>query len=602
MKSWQRERAQQRCAALREVERAADEIGISEAVARIAASAGISPATLWRWRALHAHGGFAALAPRERGRPQPTPPWAPAFLNLWQIPSKRSIEDVLRDLPERLEDGVKMPSVSQVRRFVRKLSAVERNRGRMGPNALKAVRAFRRRSTRDLHPCDVYISDGHTFDAEVAHPRHGGPCRPEVTTVLDVATRKAVGWSVALAESTWAVADALRHACESHGVPSIYYADHGPGQENRVICAMLDRLGVREERSIARNSQARGVIEAFNRNLVAAAKRLPTFMGAPMDADAKNRVFKITRRELRLVGSSRLLLPWDDFLGFIAAAMDAYNGRAHRALGKGISPARAWQKALEGGFEPMLPSSGEAADLFRPYEVRKCLRGEIALHGKRYFARHLEHVHGDEVRVGYGLHDPSRVWVRDLEDRLIAIAELDGNAAPYFPLSRIEQAREQRALGQLRRLQQKAERIATTTATIEVEPTPIVALGDRKPPASSLRRQPPRVRRKAAPGEGRQSIWTALRSRAAAWSTPELVAMSGCGKRAVNLYVASLEAAGYVERISAAGPGDAEPAHYRLTRDTGPRAPVRRRDGKTFDRNTERAVEPIERASLRLIA
>jgi putative transposase len=496
------------------------------------------------------------------------------------------------DAPIRCEKS----GLSQARRFLRKLSAVERARGRMGPNALKSVRAFTRRSTADLAPCDVYISDGHTFDAEIAHPGHGQPCRREVTTVLDVATRLVVGWSAALAESTWAVADALRHACESHGIPAIYYADHGPGQENKVLCAMLARLGIREERSIARNSQARGVIERFNQTLVAAAKRLPTYMGAPMDQDAKGLVYKLTRRELRLVGTSRLLLPWDDFLAFVETAIAAYNARTHRALGKRTSPIEAWQNALRDGFEPLLPSADEAAELFRPYETRKTLRGEIALHGKRYFARHLEHVHGEDVMVGYDIHDPSRVWVRDLEDRLLAIAELDGNTHPYFPLSRIEQAREDRARAQLRRLQEKAVRLTSPPTPIEGRRTPITVLIDRLATASRGR--------KAPPGEGRQKIWQALRSRTAAWSTPELVMTTGAEKRSVNLYVAALQQAGYVEIVSAAGPGDAEPAYYRLTRDTGPRAPVRRRDGTMFDRNSEQIAEPKpgERARPRLVA
>ncbi|MGH6914583.1 MAG: Mu transposase C-terminal domain-containing protein, partial [Geminicoccales bacterium] len=420
--------------------------------------------------------------------------------------------------PALLPEGVAVPSVHQVRRFLRRLSSVERGRGRMGPNALKSVRAFTRRTTASLAPGDVYIADGHRFDAEVAHPGHGQACRPEITTVLDVATRKAVGWSVALAEGTWAVADALRHACEMHGLPAIYYADHGPGQENAVLCAMLARLGVREERSIARNSQARGIIERFNQTLVAAAKRLPTYIGAPMDRDARNRVFTITRRELRLVGTSRLLLPWDDFLRFVETAIAAYNARPHRALGSRKSPVEAWQSAIREGFEPLLPSADEAADLFRPYEIRTTRRGEIALHGKRYFARHLEHLHGEQVRVGFDIHDASRVWVRDLEDRLLAIAELDANATPYFPLARIEQAREERVRAQLRRLEQKAERL-TTAAPIEGGPTPIMALGERKPPAASfLHRQLPenvqeRRRRKSKPGDAHQKIWTALRSR-----------------------------------------------------------------------------------------
>ncbi|MEW9901078.1 hypothetical protein ABWL39_20910 [Chitinivorax sp. PXF-14] len=45
--------------------------------------------------------------------------------------------------------------------------------------------------------------------------------RPEITTVIDIGTRRVVGFSVDLAESGLAVIDALRHAAISSGVNAI---------------------------------------------------------------------------------------------------------------------------------------------------------------------------------------------------------------------------------------------------------------------------------------------------------------------------------------------------------------------------------------------
>jgi putative transposase len=444
---WQRERATARAATLAEVERIAAELGsVQAAIERLK----LAPSTVWRWRAQLRAGGFAALAPRAPTKGQKAiPPWAPAFLKLHQTPQKRALAAVVRDLAAAPAAGVAPPSVSQVRRWWRKLSTLESARGRHGPQALKAVRGFVRRDASAMVPTDCYIADGHRFDAEVAHPRHGGPFRPELTIVLDVATRKAVGWSAAVAESSWAVADALRHAVTTHGIPAIYYSDRGPGHRSDVLDGMLVRLGVAREFSLPRNSQARGVIERFNGSLVAESKRLPTYLGADMDGDARNLVHKRSRAELREVGASRLLMAWSDFLEFVAGAIAAYNARPHRGLprldGRHMSPCAAWQAGLEAGFEPMLPSQDEADDLFRPHEFRVTRRGEISLFGNRYFARDLEHLNGAEVMVGYDVHDPARVWVRDLEGRLVAVAGLDANTRAYFPAARIEQAREQRA-------------------------------------------------------------------------------------------------------------------------------------------------------------
>jgi putative transposase len=68
---------------------------------------------------------------------------------------------------------------------------------------MKNIKPFVRRDISQLQPNDVWTADGHTFDAEVQHPMHGRPFRPEITAIIDVATRRIIGWSVGLAESVW---------------------------------------------------------------------------------------------------------------------------------------------------------------------------------------------------------------------------------------------------------------------------------------------------------------------------------------------------------------------------------------------------------------
>ncbi|MCW3528635.1 hypothetical protein K6Y52_38335, partial [Burkholderia cenocepacia] len=102
-----------------------------------------------------------------------------------------------------------VPSIHQVRRFLDKLGAVTLQTGRMGSRELKTMLPFIRRTFDKLLPNDIWSGDGHTFDAEVQHPLHGRPFRPEITSIIDVATRRAVGISLDLAESSFAVLDAL---------------------------------------------------------------------------------------------------------------------------------------------------------------------------------------------------------------------------------------------------------------------------------------------------------------------------------------------------------------------------------------------------------
>lgn len=505
LKDWQRRRMEARLALLMEVDRLAHVTGTERAVRTIVAQAEqgqlppelqrlvpvanarsghdgartLSRRTLYRWLGEREQ-GHAALAPRPLERPT-LPAWAPALLKLYRRPTKPSMASAMSELPKHLPEGVAAPSYWQASRFVRQLPRIQRERGRMGPRELRNLQPFRRRSTREHWPGDIYTMDGHTFDAEVQHPAHGRPFRPEITSCLDVATRKVVGWSVALSESGWAVLDALRHAAVSHGIPCILYVDNGSGYCNQlmddVAVGVLARLGISKETSIPYNSQARGLIERLHRSLwVRLAKTLPTYMGDDMDAQAKQTVFKTTRRELREQGVSVLMLSWVQFERVASAAVADYNNRPHGGLPeirdpetgrrRHQTPNEAWAEALSEGWESVNVDPGEADDLFRPYLVRKVSRGEISVFSNRYFSPALAEHHGEVVKAGFDIHDASRIWVRDRNDRFLCLAEFEGNQSSYFPVTAIEEAAAKRARGRLARAERRIDEIEAEHAGI----------------------------------------------------------------------------------------------------------------------------------------
>lgn len=100
-----------------------------------------------------------------------------------------------------------------------------------------------------------------------------------------------------------------------------------------------------------------------------------------------------------------------------------------------------------------MPTPAELDDLFRPYELRTVARCEVRIFNAIYFSLNLENYHADQVRVGYDIHDPSQVWIRDLEGRFITHADLNGNKRDYFPMSVVEAAKEKRMQGKLKRLE-----------------------------------------------------------------------------------------------------------------------------------------------------
>jgi putative transposase len=435
-----------------------------------------------------------ALAPKH-DRPINAPDWANLFLSYWQRPEKPTIAHAYRQFAAEWQGAEPCPSVDAVRRFLRRVGNVSKQHGRMGPRELKNLLPFVRRAFDQLLPGDIYSADGHTFDAEVSHPLHGRPFRPEITTFIDIATRRAVGYSVDLAESSIAVLDALIDSCRQ-AVPAILYVDNGGGYENALLkdeaVGVLVRLGCEISHSLPYNSQARGVIERVHQTLwVDGAKEIQGYIGWDMDREAKQMQHKLSRKALKENGKTHLL-GWDQFVEFCDRRMDDYNNRPHSSLPKitdaqgkrrHLSPMEVWQQHEQSGWQPQQLSSDEAARIFRPRVTRKALRGEIKLMNNIYFSHALTEYHGDDVQVAFDIHNAQFVWVYELASgREICKAEWNANQRDYMPMSYVEQAREKRADARLKRIDAKRDEIeaerAGRYALDADEPVIIPGLGD----------------------------------------------------------------------------------------------------------------------------
>ncbi|WP_160795939.1 Mu transposase C-terminal domain-containing protein [Craterilacuibacter sinensis] len=448
-----------------------------------------SARSLWRFMSAARQevltGDSSALTPKVPQPDKQIPAWAKAFLTVYQIPSKPSVGaayEVFKAAWLAQYPIGTLPTVHQVRRYLGKLGKVDCQTGRMLPREIKAMKVFIRRDTSKLWPTDVYSMDGHTFDAEVEHPFHGKPFRPEITTTIDVATRVVVGISAGLKENWMSVASALRHSVMAHGIPSLLYVDNGSGYCNAMlkdeVVGFLGRLGTTPTHSIAYNSQARGMIERVQKTLwvEGLAKRLPTYMGADMDRQAKQMVFKQTRKEIMARGeaTTKLLPDWRTFWQMALDEVKSYNNRPHSSLGKikdqatgktrHMTPNEAWQKSVAEGFETVTLSREEGILLFMPEEVRVTLRGEISLFSNRYFARDLEQFTGERVRVAFDPYDAERVIVKTMEGRIICEALFEANSRDYFPTTFVEKAARGRAQAREKRLQQQMDEVGLELA------------------------------------------------------------------------------------------------------------------------------------------
>jgi putative transposase len=90
----------------------------------------------------------------------------------------------------------------------------------------------------------------------------------------------------------------------------------------------------------------------------------------------------------------------------------------------------------------------------RPRQEATVQRQEVRLHNRHYYAEALALYDKQRVLVEYDLHIDQMVWVRDLKGRLIAGAELVKTIG-VLPMSRLEEGRERRLKGQVKRLEAK---------------------------------------------------------------------------------------------------------------------------------------------------
>ncbi len=512
--AWQRRCADARAAILSEFTRLSNLIGPAQAATRLvtlARTGTLAPAlldviaaanarggktgsrtlsrrTLFRWRSAFAASGWQGLMPVEMAKYATRPAWAPALLKLYRTPSRRPLTAVLEDLPGLLPRGVPSPSYGQARRFLLALAPLERERGRHGPNGLLAFQGFKRRSTSLQQPLDVVSCDGYSLKAEIAHPIHGKPFRPELCALMDTTTRFVFGWSAGLSESAAVTMDAIRHGVEQLGAFGIFYTDNGAGFTAKTLTdqtlGLLARIGAMPSNSLPGRAQARGKIERLQQSLWGReSRRLTTYAGRDHDGETRHRLMRRIQSDVKRVGASTLLPSWAAFLAWAQGAVDTYNARPHRSLPKmrdpvtgrirHQSPVERLEQFRAQGWVPQTLPQELLDDLFRPILIRTTRRGEVNLPWGRYYASDLLPHSGAKVQVGYDIHDGSNVWVRDHDGRLIAIAGRDANLVPEMPESALAHGRQQRVKAALARLdERRTDHLAELSPTL-IEPAPV---------------------------------------------------------------------------------------------------------------------------------
>ncbi|HHX9832101.1 TPA: Mu transposase C-terminal domain-containing protein [Salmonella enterica subsp. enterica] len=370
-----------------------------------------------------------------------------------------------------------IPSYDAIRRVMKKLPEVTKQKGRITGSEYRQLEGFTRRDWLQMPVNYVWIGDGHGMKLKCAHPIHGRPFSPEVTFVIDGATRFIVGWSMDLAENVFAVAGAIQHGIRNHGKPFIYYSDNGSGETadvlDKEVVGILPRLGVNHPTGIAGNPQGRGIIERLNRTLpMRIARKYRTYFGKGADRETLRKLNRDLRSAFNTLQQGKNLnakqraamrdLPsWSELCEAVREGVEWYNNRPHselpmKANGKHFSPAEYRKKRLaEEDTEIEWLSDVELRDMFRPMVEKPVRRCEIHWLNNIYYAPELRDEHGRKVLISYDIHDASKITVRRLDGSFICEAVWNGNKRTAFPVTAEYHKHQQRIKGMRKRAEEK---------------------------------------------------------------------------------------------------------------------------------------------------
>ena len=428
------------------------------------------------------------LVPGKREKTGHNPVHVAAFLRFFCDPHQPPVTDVYKKMvPYLAENGLPEVSYSTVTRIENELPVTVKYRGRVTGSAWRSLKPYVERDVSMFFANDIWVGDGHSFKAKVQHPIHGQPFTPEITMVIDWVSRKIVGWSVALSESTLAVSDAFRHAqMQTRARPLVYYSDNGSGQTGkRIDCPIagtLARQGIRHETGIPGNPQARGILERLWQVVtIPLARTYPTCTWRGADENATTKMLKLLNRKDQ--GGVRIP-SFRELIDDLARVVDDYNlNHAHRELG-GKAPEDVYQERIDRDSIVFGPNDRELNELWMPEVLRSPSRGVVQLFGNEYFRRDLVDVlaEREKVRVRYDLHDAKRVWLFRLDGTALGEAEWHGHRVEAFPVSGMDMDRKSRADGKIRRGQKIiAEAQAELGDVYDVLPEPQAAEIDLMP-------------------------------------------------------------------------------------------------------------------------
>ena len=421
-------------------------------IARVLGSKGLSVPNIKRWLSAYLKGDKASLLPKYTGRVRQDYGWEARAVALYNLPGKPGYADVTSKL---IQEGFEDVTESRVKRYIKALPATlgEYSPARVGKHLHRLTRQkFQRRSLEEVHVGEIYAGDGHTADCYVAHPNTGKPFRPELTCFIDTKSSYLAGWWLTEAESTVSTMFALSHAMRMHNhVPAWVYVDRGPGYRAKLLSdeftGFYSRFDIGVVGALPGNPHGKGWIERFFRTV---RDKHDKFFASGQVYCGDDMAQEVNRRLSADLAMGRRTLPsLKQYVDSFTQWLEHYHNTPQDKL-NGRTPAQVWAE-----LQPVAVEIDMAA-IARPREECTVGRQTVRLHNRFYFAEALALYDAKKVDVEYDLHHDDRVWVFDKKGRFVVEAKLV-NKIGVLPASRLEEGRDRRLQGQIKRLERKAD-------------------------------------------------------------------------------------------------------------------------------------------------
>jgi len=324
-------------------------------ISRFAKQIGKSPTTILEWERRYRQDGLRGLAPQwntNRGKRIALHEDVQEFLKADylrpQRPSFLAIYERLQAFCEK--HGYRTPAYNTVRNYLKNDIPYEAAvLYREGQNAWKVkCEPYIERDLNSLRPNQMWVMDSREMDVFVYIDKEKKiAVRPWLVLDEDMGSRKFTGWRLCLQPDSWQLALALRDGILRNGIPEELYIDNGKdytshffggksrrrgkSKLNLEAESVLANLRIKKHNALPYNPQSKPIEPAF-RIFHRLEQECPGWCGR----DNKNRPEK-----LELEFRRGELLTFDEFQLRVAAHIEWYNNRLHKALGMSPNELRA---------------------------------------------------------------------------------------------------------------------------------------------------------------------------------------------------------------------------------------------------------------------